>query len=442
MLHLKNVTVTIILKVLQNQITTLEKEQKAKPFLKWAGGKTQLITEIEKSLPHEITNKKFTYIEPFVGSGAVLFWMLNNFPNLEKAVINDINEDLINTYKTIASKPKELISILLQIQNEYHSLETKTEEKKEYYYQKRALYNTRKEEQIGQSALFIFLNRTCFNGLYRVNKDNGYNVPMGSYKNPTICDDKNILAVSNALQKVEILCGDYEKTLESSTPNSFFYFDPPYKPLSNTSSFNSYAKDEFNDEEQIRLRNFCSKLEKLGHKWMLSNSDVKGKDKNNNFFDDIYSEFFVSRVKARRSINANPNKRGILNELLITNYNKIDYIPALDINKYDLFVKNYTRPYWTIKEKENVDNIKFDKNRLSFHNPIYESTVLNIIENFDILGWIPITLDKEYYLLDGQHRLEAARRMKLKYIDVVIQDTELLEDNKSKERIRFKKIKL
>jgi DNA adenine methylase len=296
-------------------------EKIAKPFLKWAGGKTQLITEIERSLPFEITNKKFTYVEPFVGSGAVLFWMLENFPKLEKAVINDINADLINTYKIIASKPKELISILQILQNEYHNLEGKDEEKKEYYYNKRELYNTRKEEQSGQAALFVFLNRTCFNGLYRVNKSNGYNVPMGSYKKPTICDDKNILAVSNVLQKVEILCGDYEATLKEATSNSFFYFDPPYKPLGNTSSFNSYAKDEFNDEEQIRLRNFCSKLEKQGHKWMLSNSDVKGKDTNDNFFDEIYSEFSISRVKARRSINANPEKRGELNELLITNYN-------------------------------------------------------------------------------------------------------------------------
>ena len=293
----------------------------AKPFLKWAGGKTQLINEIERSLPFEITNKKFTYVEPFVGSGAVLFWILENFPKLEKAVINDINADLINTYRIIASKPKELISILQILQNEYHNLDGKDEEKKEYYYKKRELYNTRKEEQSGQAALFIFLNRTCFNGLYRVNKSNGYNVPMGSYKKPTICDDQNILAVSNVLQKVEILCGDYEATLKEASFNSFFYFDPPYKPLSNTSSFNSYAKDEFNDEEQIRLRNFCSKLEKQGHKWMLSNSDVKGKDTNDNFFDEIYSEFSISRVKARRSINANPEKRGELNELLITNYN-------------------------------------------------------------------------------------------------------------------------
>jgi len=415
----------------------------AKPFLKWAGGKTQLINEIERSLPYEITNKKFTYLEPFVGSGAILFWMLENFPKLEKAVINDINADLINTYRTIASKPKELISILQILQNEYHKLEGKDEEKKEYYYKKRELYNTRKEEKSGQAALFIFLNRTCFNGLYRVNKSNGYNVPMGSYKKPTICDDQNILAVSTILQKVEILCGDYEATLKEATSNSFFYFDPPYKPLSNTSSFNSYAKDEFNDEEQIRLRNFCSKLEKQGHKWMLSNSDVKGKDNNDNFFDEIYSEFSISRVKARRSINANPEKRGELTELLINNYIKRDYIPAISLNKEDLFVKNYDKPYWTIQNKFDINNIKIDKNRYSYVNNISDIMVNRIISNFDLTFWIPITVDKEFYLLDGQHRLAAAKSMNLKYIDVVVQDTELLnEKTRQKKTVKFSNFQL
>src|SRR5690606_11921587 len=302
----------------------------AKPFLKWAGGKTQLINDIEKALPTKITKENFTYIEPFVGSGAVLFWMLNNFPKLKKAVINDINEDLINTYKTIANKPKELISILQILQNEYHYLEGNEDNKKLYYYQKRELYNIRKEEQSGQAALFIFLNRTCFNGLYRVNSKNLYNVPMGGYKKPTICDKENILAVSEALQKVEILCGDFEQTLEYTSENSLFYFDPPYKPLSETSSFNSYAKDEFNDSEQIRLKDFCSKLDALNHNWILSNSDVKGKDENDNFFDDLYSDFSIQRVEAKRSINANPEKRGKLTELLITNQvNNKEYVRAI-----------------------------------------------------------------------------------------------------------------
>ncbi len=297
------------------------KETVAKPFLKWAGGKTQLIADIEKALPKNLLKDEFIYIEPFVGSGAVLFWMLNNFPNLKKAIINDINEDLINTYKVIATYPHKLIQVLELFQNEFYLLEDKIDEKKEYYYKKRILYNTRKEDIITQAALFIFLNRTCFNGLYRVNKNNEFNVPMGSYKRPTICDKENIEAVSKALQNVEILCGDFEQTLNYVTNNSLFYFDPPYKPLSETSSFNAYSKDEFNDKEQIRLRNFCHKLEKLGHKWLLSNSDVKGKDVNNNFFDDIYSKFSILRVKARRNINANPEKRGELTELLITNTN-------------------------------------------------------------------------------------------------------------------------
>jgi DNA adenine methylase len=259
-----------------------------KPFLKWAGGKTQLISSIEGSLHPSIFKEKFTYIEPFVGSGAIMFWMINNFPNLEKAVINDINSDLINSYRTIAKSPNELISVLKDLQSDFHSLQDKEEEKKLYYYQNRELYNTRSTDNTTQAALFIFLNRTCFNGLYRVNSKNQFNVPMGSYKAPTICDAQNILSVSNALQKVEILNGDYTDTLNHASNNSFFYFDPPYKPLSNTSSFNSYAKDDFNDAEQVRLRDFCSQLESLGHKWMLSNSDVKGKDVNDDFFDEIY----------------------------------------------------------------------------------------------------------------------------------------------------------
>ena len=302
----------------------------AKPFLKWAGGKTQLINDIKKALPKDLVESNFTYIEPFVGSGAVLFWMLNNFPNLEKAVINDINEDLINTYKTIAENPKELISILEILQNEFHALESDEENKKLYYYQKREMYNLRKGEQSAQAALFIFLNRTCFNGLYRVNRKNEFNVPIGSYKRPTICDKENILAVNEVLQKVEILHGDFEQTLDFTDQNTLFYFDPPYKPLSNTSSFNSYAKDEFNDNEQVRLRDFCNKLDTLNHSWILSNSDVKGKDKNDNFFDDLYSDFNIKRVEAKRSINANPDKRGKLTELLITNQvNNKEYVRAI-----------------------------------------------------------------------------------------------------------------
>jgi len=299
----------------------------AKPFLKWAGGKTQLISEIEKNLPNSTIDM---YIEPFVGSGAVLFWMLAEFSQLEKAVANDINEDLINTYKTIQSTPKELISILEILQNEYHSLENLNNKKKEYYYHKRELFNNRKQSQTEHSALFIFLNRTCFNGLYRVNRKNEFNVPVGNYKKPTICDQSNILAVSEALQKVVLLCGDFEQTINYTNSNALFYFDPPYKPLSETSSFNSYAKDEFNDEEQIRLKKFCDKLDNLRHYWILSNSDVKGKNPDDNFFDELYSDFTIKRVNAKRRINANPEKRGLLKELLITNQpNTARYVRAI-----------------------------------------------------------------------------------------------------------------
>lgn len=313
-----------------SEMRSITIKRRVPPFLKWASGKTQLIGDIEKVLPEHILNKNFTYIEPFVGSGAVFFWMLNNFPNLEKAVINDINSDLINTYKIIASNPHKLISILQVFEKEYHQLGEKTDEKKEYYYQKRSLYNTRQSDNTEQAALFIFLNRTCFNGLYRVNRKNEFNVPIGSYKKPMICDEKNILAVSKALQNVEILCGDFEQTLPYATENTLFYFDPPYKPLSETSSFNSYSKDEFNDGEQIRLRDFCVKLDDLGHTWILSNSDVRGKDKNDNFFDELYADFDIRRVDAKRVINANPEKRGKLTELLITNSKKTKtYVRAI-----------------------------------------------------------------------------------------------------------------
>ncbi len=298
----------------------MAKNNTAKPFLKWAGGKTQLINDIEKALPKEFINQKFTYIEPFVGSGAILFWILNNFPNVEKAVINDINADLTNAYKVIASNLKELIAVLTEFQKEYHTIDLQTEIKKEYYTEKRTLFNKRSTDLVTQAALFIFLNRTCFNGLFRVNKSNGFNVPIGSYKKPMICDKENLLAVSEVLQRVEILTGDYQETLNHAERPALFYFDPPYKPLSNTSSFNSYAKDEFGDYEQIRLRDFCKKLDTLDHKWILSNSDVNGKDMTDTFFDDIYDEFNINRVLARRSINANPEKRGQLTELLITNY--------------------------------------------------------------------------------------------------------------------------
>lgn len=292
----------------------------AKPFLKWAGGKTQLIPVIEKALPSNLLNKKFTYIEPFVGGGSILFWMLEQFPNIEQAVINDVNSDLTNTYSVIKTSVQDLIPILKNWEVRYHKFSDSDEKRKDYFKNKKELFNTRSSDNVTQAALFIFLNRTCFNGLYRVNRSNLFNVPIGSYKTPLICDEENLLRVNQVLKKVEILCGDYTETKQYAGKNSFFYFDPPYKPLSETSSFNSYAKDSFNDDEQIRLKKFCDELDKKGTAWMLSNSDVKGKDPSNEFFDELYLSYEISRVKARRNINANPEKRGELNELLITNY--------------------------------------------------------------------------------------------------------------------------
>jgi len=292
----------------------------AKPFLKWAGGKTQLLEDINDRLPNRFQENKITFFEPFLGSGAVLFWAINKFPNIEKFVVNDINADLVNTYRVIKDSHLELINELLKLQNEFHSFEHESEEKKLYFYQKRELYNTRSESDIVRASLFIFLNRTCFNGLYRVNSKGGFNVPMGSYKRPLICDAENLINVNKALQKVVILNGDYQDVYKHRGENNFFYFDPPYKPLSESSSFNSYAKDEFNDNAQIRLKEFTDKLHTSDDKWMLSNSDVKGSDENNNFFDDLYKDYNIQRVFARRNINSKSDKRGKLTELLITNY--------------------------------------------------------------------------------------------------------------------------
>lgn len=287
----------------------------AKPFLKWAGGKTQLLSDIESNLPEDIKTKNYTFIEPFIGGGSVMLWILNKYPNIKNAIINDINKDLTNCYITIKNNVNELINILRKWENEYHKLNIK----KAYYYQKRELFNLRTSNQIIQSALLIFLNKTCFNGLYRVNRKNEFNVPIGSYKSPNICNPANLLLVSKILQNVTILNGDYTETIKYVSKNTLFYLDPPYKPLSDTSNFNSYSKEKFDDEEQIRLKEFCDKIDKEKHKWILSNSDVNGQEVKNDFFDILYSDFNIVRVNAKRSINTNGNKRGKLTELLIKN---------------------------------------------------------------------------------------------------------------------------
>jgi DNA adenine methylase len=289
----------------------------AKPFVKWVGGKGQLLSVIKNELPEYLFDySEVTYIEPFVGGGAMLFWMLENIRNISNVIINDINFDLTKAYLTVKTDVNNLILLLTEIQENYFSLKTE-ENRKNYFLDKRERYNTKSLDNIENTALFIFLNRTCFNGLYRVNNKGLFNVPFGKYDKPTICDEKTLLADSELLQKVEILTGDFAQTLQYAKENTLFYLDPPYKPLSQTSNFNSYAKEDFNDAEQIRLKHFCDELHGKGNHWLLSNSDP-----DNNFFDDLYSSYQINRVWASRSVNANPEKRGKLTELLIKNYAK------------------------------------------------------------------------------------------------------------------------
>ena len=293
---------------------------KAKPFIKWVGGKGQLIEQLEALLPADFSGREnVTYIEPFVGGGAMLFYMLQKYPNIKLAVINDINPDLTLCYQVVRDNPTELVKSLDAIQTEYHALRTE-EERKIFFLGKRDRFNTKSLDSIENCTLFFFLNRTCFNGLYRVNKDGKFNVPFGKYSTPTICDADTIYADSRLLQKVEIMTGDFEQTYTKIEDNTFFYFDPPYRPLSNTSSFNDYSKEDFNDNAQIRLKYFCDKLNEIGVDFMLSNSDCLGKDGIDRFFDDLFIDYRIERVWASRNVNAIASKRGKLTEIVVNNY--------------------------------------------------------------------------------------------------------------------------
>lgn len=290
----------------------------ARPFIKWVGGKTQLLDEVRKSLPRDFASRQhITYVEPFVGGGAVMFWILQAYPNIEKAVINDINKELICTYKVIKENVEELIVELARIQDDYIPLGA--EDRKAYYMEKRACFNTKQTTPVETAALFIFLNRTCFNGLYRVNSKGEFNVPHGKYANPRICDADNLLACSFVLQRVEILCGDFAETGRYAGPDTLFYFDPPYKPITETSSFTSYSKEGFDDKEQLRLRDFCDQISKEKALFVASNSDPKDVNPKENFFDTIYQHFIIKRVSAARMINSDASGRGAISELMISN---------------------------------------------------------------------------------------------------------------------------
>jgi DNA adenine methylase len=300
----------------------------AKPFLKWAGGKRQLLNELEANLPTPVKKTKQidVYIEPFVGGGALLFYLLSNY-KVKKSIINDINADLMLTYKVIKLYPEDLIKRLSEIQREYLKLDT--EERKEYFYENlRTPYNKLKvnyknENQVNsteKAALLIALNKTCFNGLYRQNSKGEFNVPAGRYKKPKILDEENILNVSKLLKNTEIQCGTYKNIKVKNSKKTFIYFDPPYRPLSTSSSFTKYSKGDFNDEDQKKLAEFYSKLDKDDHYLLLSNSDPKCTNPEDNFFEDLYKGFKIQRVLAKRYINSKASGRGEVIELLIRNY--------------------------------------------------------------------------------------------------------------------------
>jgi len=292
---------------------------KSKPFVKWAGGKRQLLSVIMDSLPNNLINSNsFTYIEPFVGGGATFFAMMQNFPNIQKSVINDINPNLVRAYKTIKEKPEKLIVALQKCEKEYFSLKSDIT-KKEFYLQIRQTFNNGKLSDVENTTCLIFLNHTCFNGLYRVNAKGWFNVPFGKYEHPKICDAETIMADSEVLQSTEILCGDFEATEKFVTNNTFVYLDPPYRPLNKTSSFTSYSKEQFDDDEQKRLQRFFVRLSQNGCMLMLSNSDPL-----DHFFDELYKGYNIERVEAIRLLNANASTRGKISELIIRNYRNKD----------------------------------------------------------------------------------------------------------------------
>lgn len=304
------------------KFSLFEKDRiECKPFIKWVGGKGQLLSEINKLYPVELGKNINKYAEIFVGGGAVLFDILSKY-KLDEVYISDKNLELINTYKSIRDNVDILIKSLKEMEEQYIPLDN--ENRKDYYYKKREEYNSLKinseVNNIEKAVLFIFLNKTCFNGLYRVNKKGEFNVPMGAYKKPKICDEENLKNVSLTLRNVKIVYADYRKSEKFIDGKTFVYIDPPYRPLNITSSFTSYTENDFNDKEQIELAEYINVLNKKGAKIVISNSDPKNNDIDDNFFDKLYKNYNINRVKATRMLNSNASLRGAINELLITNY--------------------------------------------------------------------------------------------------------------------------
>lgn len=298
---------------------------KAKPFVKWAGGKGNVLKQLDLFLPTDFADQRdVSYIEPFVGGGAMLFHMVQKYANIRRVIINDINEELIHCYNLIKDNPQVLIKKLKELQKAYDNYDII--DRKAYYYECRHRFNV--EENLPadeKAALFIFLNRTCFNGLYRVNSSGEFNVPHGRYKKPIICNEDLIISDHKLLNSIEtIICppGDYSQILEflGETYN-FVYFDPPYRPLLNESNFKGYSNNPFDDTQQEELKKFCDELSGLNCHIMVSNSDSRNAD-GSSYFEKLYDEYFFSKILAPRYINAIPDKRNKLTEVVLTNYNR------------------------------------------------------------------------------------------------------------------------
>lgn len=299
----------------------------ARPFLKWAGGKTQLLNEFSNRLPLELSKGKITkYVEPFVGGGA-FFFHLTQQHSFEHCYICDINEELILSFRVIKRSVRSLISELRSLESKYISLNEK--QRQLFYYEVRDEFNKKLPDinfkkyssyWVKRAAQIIFLNHTCFNGLFRVNRKGEFNVPFGRYKNPDILNEENLEAVAKLLRNTQIMWGDFTQCRNFVDDHTFVYFDPPYRPLNQTSSFTSYSKMGFTDSDQIRLVELFKDLDKKGAKIMLSNSDPKNENPDDSFFDDLFSDYYIERVPAKRMINCNGSGRGDINELIITNY--------------------------------------------------------------------------------------------------------------------------
>ena len=278
-------------------------DNRPKPFLKWVGGKGQLLSQFDTLFPQTF----YHYYEPFVGSGAVFFHLLPAIP----AILNDSNPNLIAVYQHIQSQVDELLSILYQIRYDYHKMAPEQQEKR--YYQVRDTYNILPAGTIEKSAFLIFLNKTGYNGLYRESKRGGYNVPFGRYDNPALFDEANLRSVSKALHHVELLNGNFCKAVETARAGDFVYFDPPYMPVSKTSSFTSYTHSNFDAQQQMQLAELARQLADKGVQVMLSNS-------NSEFIRCLYKDFELHEVRASRAINSKADLRGKITELVITNY--------------------------------------------------------------------------------------------------------------------------